>query len=188
MLIHVDYKFAALAAVFAPRGGGPAPPVRGRFHLHLHLLLHQQMVLLLLVVLVLVVLVVLLHHPFSSTSSASYTLFPFAVSRKERKIGKFLTLSSKVADPGCSSRIPDLNFSIPDPGQNDPGSRSASQNLSIFNQKNCSRKNDLGCSSRIRIQLFSIPDPGVKKVPDPGSRSATLPLSSVTDPDKDPHY
>jgi hypothetical protein len=84
MLIHVDYKFAALPAVFAPRRGGS---VRGHFHLHLHLLLHQQMVLLLVLVLVLlvVVVVVLLHHPFSSSTSASYTLFPFTVSRQERK-------------------------------------------------------------------------------------------------------
>jgi hypothetical protein len=86
MLIHVDYKFAALPAVFAPRRGGSAPTVRGHFHLHLHLLLHQQMVLLVLVLVLLVVVVVLLHHRFSSTS-ASYTLFPFTVSRQERKIG-----------------------------------------------------------------------------------------------------
>ncbi len=86
MLIHIDYKFAALPAVFAPRRGGT---VRGHFHLHLHLLLHQQVVLLLLMVLlvVLVLVVVLLHHPFSSSSSASsYALFPFTVPRQDRKI------------------------------------------------------------------------------------------------------
>ncbi len=43
-----------------------------------------------------------------------------------------------------------------------------------------SRKYDPGCSSRIliRIRIFSpsrIPFPGVKKAPDPGSGSATLP-------------
>jgi hypothetical protein len=36
--------------------------------------------------------------------------------------------------------IPDPNFSLPDPGSKkhpDPGSESASKNISIFNPKNC---------------------------------------------------
>jgi hypothetical protein len=59
----------------------------------------------------------------------------------------------------------------------DPGSGSASKNLSIFNSKKrflSSRKNDVTCSSRIQIHIFPIPDPGVKKAPDPGSGSSTL--------------
>jgi hypothetical protein len=69
---------------------------------------------------------------------------------------------------------PGSDFSIQDPGSRDkkipdPGSGSASKNLSIFNTKKLflsSRKYDPGCSSRIRIQIFypsRIPDPGVKK-------------------------
>ncbi len=97
MLIHVDYQFAALPAVFAPRRGGP---VRGHFHLHLHLLLHQQVMLLLLRMLVLVlVVVVLLHHPFSSSSASSYTLFPFTMSRQERKIIRHALSSGGFTDP-----------------------------------------------------------------------------------------
>jgi hypothetical protein len=72
--------------------------------------------------------------------------------------------------------IPDQIFSIPD-----PGSGSASKNLSFFNPKLLlsSRKCDPGCSSRIPdpdLDFFypsRIPEPGVKKAaPDPGS--ATL--------------
>ncbi len=45
-----------------------------------------------------------------------------------------------------------------------------------------SRKYDPGCSSRIRIPDFlPIPDPGVKKAPDPGSGSATLDRTTLTD-------
>jgi hypothetical protein len=45
---------------------------------------------------------------------------------KQRGIGM-----SNVADPGCLFRIPDPNFSIPDPGSKeipDPGSGSLSKN------------------------------------------------------------
>jgi hypothetical protein len=57
---------------------------------------------------------------------------------------------TSVADPGCLSRIPDLIFSIQDPGRfriPDPHQRF----LSIFNQKTVSNifKNDPRCSSRI---------------------------------------
>ncbi len=71
-------------------------------------------------------------------------------------------------------------FSIPDPG-------SASKNLSILILKK--PKNGFSAlenmirvvhpGSRIRMLTFypsRIPDPGVKKAPDPGSGSATLPL------------
>jgi hypothetical protein len=44
-----------------------------------------------------------------------------------------LNVSGSVADPGCLSRITDLNFSIPAPNFFYPGS--ASKNLSILNQK-----------------------------------------------------
>ncbi len=55
----------------------------------------------------------------------------------------------------------------------DPGSGTASKNLSILTQKLflSSRKYNRGCSSRIRILFFlPIPDPGVTKAPDSGSR------------------
>jgi hypothetical protein len=50
---------------------------------------------------------------------------------------------SSVADQECLSRIPDPDFSIPDPGSRvkkipDPGSKSTRKNLSIFNPKNFS--------------------------------------------------
>ncbi len=64
-------------------------------------------------------------------------------------------------------------FSIPDPG-------SASKNLSILTQKN--GFSALGCSTLIWILIFypsRIPDPGVKKAPDPGSGSPTLPGSFI---------
>jgi hypothetical protein len=53
-----------------------------------------------------------------------------------------------------------------------PGSRSASNNLSILNPKKLlliSQKSNPGCSSRIRILISYILDPGVKKALDPGS-------------------
>jgi hypothetical protein len=78
--------------------------------------------------------------------------------------------------PGTRIRI----FSIPDPNYFHPGSRIHIEELNKFNPKKLflsSRKFDPGCSSQIRILIFyssRIPDPGVKKVPDPGSGSATL--------------
>jgi hypothetical protein len=72
--------------------------------------------------------------------------------------------------------MPDPNFSIPDPGSKkipDPGSGSASRDLSFLTQKIflSSQKCDLGCSSRIRI-----PDPNLDfiPIPDPVSGSTTL--------------
>jgi hypothetical protein len=58
----------------------------------------------------------------------SVSLFSFSISLRS------------VADLGCSSRIPDPIFSIPNPGSRvdripDPGSESASNNLSIFKPK-----------------------------------------------------
>ncbi len=90
--------------------------------------------------------------------------------------------------PGSRIRL----FSIPDPGSElspsripDPGS--SSKNLSILTPKKAkkwflsSKKYDPGCSSRIPdpdadFLPSRIPDPGVKKVPNPGSGSATLVL------------
>jgi hypothetical protein len=51
-------------------------------------------------------------------------------------------LGSSVADPGCLSRIPDPNVSIPDPGFRvkkipDPRSASVSRILSIINPIKC---------------------------------------------------
>ncbi len=75
---------------------------------------------------------------------------------------------------------------IPDPNCLHPGS--SSKNLSILTQNKpkkwflSSKKYDPGCSSRIRMLTFypsQIPDPGVKKAPDPGSGSATLPTGTV---------
>jgi hypothetical protein len=49
-----------------------------------------------------------------------------------------------VADLGCSSRIPDPNFSIPDPGSKRfPGSGSATKNLSILTQKIISKLSEI---------------------------------------------
>jgi hypothetical protein len=71
-----------------------------------------------------------------------------------------------VVEPGCSSRIPDPNFSIPDPG---------SKRFRIKKLFLSSRNYDPGCSSRIRTLIF-YPSriPGSKRhlIPDPGS--ATL--------------
>jgi hypothetical protein len=54
--------------------------------------------------------------------------------------GLLLKQECSIADPGCFSPIPDPNFSITDPGSRvkkiqDPGSGSASKNLSIFYTK-----------------------------------------------------
>jgi hypothetical protein len=106
--------------------------------------------------------------------------------------------TTSVADPGCLSRIPDPNFfhpgspirilSIPDPRSEFFPSRHKSwiriKEVEYFNPKILflsTWKYDLGCSSRIRILSFypsRIPDPGVKKAPDPGSRSTTLPSTA----------
>jgi hypothetical protein len=73
---------------------------------------------------------------------------------------------------------------IPDPESRikkipDPGTGSASKNLSIFNPKNCfyalGNMIPAGYSSRIWILIFlPIPDPRVKKTPDPGSATLTV--------------
>jgi hypothetical protein len=84
---------------------------------------------------------------------------------------------------GSGMFIPDpgSDFSIPDPGWvkkiPDPGSGSASKYLSIFIPKNCFEAlgnmiEDVHPGSVSWIQIL---DPGVKKTPDPGSESATLP-------------
>jgi hypothetical protein len=80
---------------------------------------------------------------------------------------------SNVADPGCLSRIPEPNFSIPDPGSNrfrilDPHPRILVGTVRIFNPKNCYKA--LGKISRFvhpgsRILTFY-----PSRNPDPGSR------------------
>ncbi len=94
-------------------------------------------------------------------------------------------LRIRYPDPGAT-------FSIPDPNFFHPGFRIRIKEFKYFNPKKgflSSRKYDSGCSSRIRIPdpdpgsgtwLFTNPgslirDPAVKKAPDPGSGSATLP-------------
>ncbi len=79
-----------------------------------------------------------------------------------------------VADPGCLSRI--RLFSIPD-----PGSELFLSRIPDFNPKKwfLSFMKHVHPESRIRILTFypsRIPDPGVKKAPDPGPGSATLPV------------
>ncbi len=79
----------------------------------------------------------------------------------------------------CLSRIPDPNFSIPD-----PGSRIRIEEFKYFHPKKwflSSRKYDPGCSSWILDPdpyFLPISDPGSPrtrgKTPDPGSGSATL--------------
>ncbi len=76
--------------------------------------------------------------------------------------------------------IPDPTSSIPDPGWQDPGSGSASKNLSIFNPKSWYHSK----FSKIRSGIF-IPDPGgcwiwIFSIPDP---EVTLP--SRKDPKED---
>jgi hypothetical protein len=81
-----------------------------------------------------------------------------------------------ILDQGSEFFHPGSRFKkIPDPG-------SGSKNLSIFNPKTCfyalgNMIRDVHPESGSRILIFypfRIPDPGVKKVPDPGSGSATL--------------
>jgi hypothetical protein len=83
------------------------------------------------------------------------------------------------------SQIPDSIFPSRILFQN-PGSASASKNLSILTHKKIlfrsSRKYDPGCSPWIQIpdpdlDFLPIPELGAKKAPDPGS--ATLPFSIV---------
>jgi hypothetical protein len=74
------------------------------------------------------------------------------------------------------SRIPDPNFSIPD-----PGSRIRIKEFQSFNPKKwflSSRKYDPGCSSRIPD-----PDPYFLPIPDPGSRGQKGTGSLIPDPD-----
>jgi hypothetical protein len=76
---------------------------------------------------------------------------------------------------------------IPDPGYEffyprsgvkkipDPGSESASKNLSIFNPKICFQAlGKMIWDVHPGSGFFPIPDPWVKKAPEPGSESATL--------------
>jgi hypothetical protein len=99
-------------------------------------------------------------------------------------------LISSVADPGCLSRIPDLNYFH-------PGSRIRVKEFKYFKFSTpkkwflCSWKYDPGCSSRIRILTIHssririltihpsrIPDPGVKKAPDPDPQHCLLGINT----------
>jgi hypothetical protein len=87
-----------------------------------------------------------------------------------------------IPDPG-SDIFPSR---IPDPNCLHPGSRILIKEFKYFNPQKSkqkwflsSKKYDPGCSSRIPdpdadFLPSRIPDPGVKKVPNPGSGSATL--------------
>ncbi len=81
-----------------------------------------------------------------------------------RSVFKFATSANilviSVADPGCLSRIPDPNFSIPDSWSK----RSASNNPSLFNPKIVSKL------SEIWSGMF-IPDPNLDFLPIPNPRS-----------------
>jgi hypothetical protein len=47
-----------------------------------------------------------------------------------------INITGSVGDPGCFFRIPDLDFSMPDPGIQDSRNTELTMYLSIFNQKN----------------------------------------------------
>jgi hypothetical protein len=73
--------------------------------------------------------------------------------------------------------IPDSNFPSRIQVLKDPGSGSASKNLSKFRPKNCFKLSEKLSGMFIPDPDFSpsrirIPDPGIKKVLAPGSRSA----------------
>jgi hypothetical protein len=81
-------------------------------------------------------------HMFTTMLGVA-TLFPQIVTATQGHQHKYRTISffnyPVLRIPGCLSRIPDPNFSIPDPGPEffsipDPGS--ASKNLSILTPKN----------------------------------------------------
>ncbi len=90
---------------------------------------------------------------------------------------------------GSGMFIPDPNFSIPGPGSRikkipDPGSGSASKNLSIFSPKNCFKLSKIWSGmfipdSDLDLYPSRIADPGVKKAPNPVSGSAILHLTQA---------
>jgi hypothetical protein len=88
-----------------------------------------------------------------------------------------------VADQGCLSWIPDPNFSIPDPGKKDSGSRIRTKEFKY------SKPKKLFLSSRKMIWdvhpgsgFFSIPgpDPGSRGQKSTGSRILTHNTASIT--------
>jgi hypothetical protein len=94
-------------------------------------------------------------------------------------IARLIRPLTSVADPVCLSRLPDPNFSNPDPGaKRFPSPDRGTLKTVLSSRKNdlgCSKlsENDLECSSRIRIFLSRIP--GSKKHRILGS--ATMPLA-----------
>ncbi len=81
---------------------------------------------------------------------------------------RFNTIPSSVADPGCLCRIPDVNFSIPDPCQKYPGSWIRIRIKEFKHFQCCGSDSEIRClfdrgpGSGIRISFFSrISDPGI---------------------------
>ncbi len=121
-------------------------------------------------------------QPFCSESGSENVLFRYGNCRANLQFYTAMfhiwfiwmvcsSSETSVTDPGCLSRIPDPNLSIPDPGYRskrfwilDP--LSVSKNLIIFFTQKMflsSKKYDPGCPSRI-------PDHDFLPIPDPGSR------------------
>ncbi len=130
------------------------------------------------------------HNWFQSSFSGNVFLASY-ISLRHHFFLSFLIAMLPVANPGCLSQI--RIFFIPDPGLRvkkipDPGSESASKNLSIFNPKIVSKLSEkwsgmfipdadpVSGSWFFTHPGYRIPDPGFKKTPDPGSGSATLRL------------
>ncbi len=77
---------------------------------------------------------------------------------------------NSVADLACLSRIPDHTFSYPGSELFPSRIPDPHQRIQVY---------DPGCSSRPDPNFLPIPNPGVKKEPDPGSGSATLPIKPL---------
>jgi hypothetical protein len=100
------------------------------------------------------------------------------MSESRRPLSSYLPKTS-VADEGCLYRIRIFSSRIRIFFR--PGSRIRIKEFKYFKPKKLflrCRKYVPGCSSRIRILIFYHQDPGVKKAPDPGSGSATLPKTT----------
>ncbi len=79
----------------------------------------------------------------------------------------YCSLHRSVAVPGCVSRIPDPNFSIPDPGSENCGSRIRIRIKEVFLILNTVSMLSEKLSGMFNVHpgsgFFSFPDPGVKK-------------------------
>jgi hypothetical protein len=76
-----------------------------------------------------------------------------------------------VADPGCSYRIPDPNFSIPDPGSKRSRIRIRIKEFKYFNPEKCFQV-------RGKFTRDVHPDPDFLPIPDPGAKNHL-----ISDPD-----